>query len=58
MATAGKKKEFLCIMPDRPNVLELRKKVKAGHYEGIQPLIARGKLVDGGQFNEIYGIGS
>jgi hypothetical protein len=29
MATAGKKKEFLCIMPDRPNVLELRKKVKA-----------------------------
>ncbi|KAJ6072903.1 hypothetical protein N7467_010988 [Penicillium canescens] len=56
MATAGKKKEFLCIMPDRPNVLELRKKVKAGHYEGIQPLIAGGKLVDGGQFNEIYGI--
>jgi hypothetical protein len=28
MSTAGKKKEFLCIMPDRPNVLELRKKVK------------------------------
>ncbi|KAJ6013092.1 hypothetical protein N7522_003447 [Penicillium canescens] len=44
MATARKKKEFLCIMPDRPNVLELRKKVKGCHYEGIQPLIAGGKL--------------
>ncbi|KAJ5904679.1 uncharacterized protein N7473_001595 [Penicillium subrubescens] len=48
MATAGKKKEFLCIMPDRPNVLELRRKIKGGHYEGIQPLITGGKLVDGG----------
>lgn len=28
MSTKEKKKEFLCIMPDRPNVLELRKKVK------------------------------
>ena len=28
MATEGKRKEFLCIMPDRPNVLELRRKVK------------------------------
>jgi hypothetical protein len=23
----------------------------SGHYEGIQPLIAQGKLVDGGTFN-------
>ncbi|KAJ5112715.1 hypothetical protein N7532_000760 [Penicillium argentinense] len=52
MATTGKKKEFLCIMPDRPNVLELRKKVKGDHYEGIQPLIAEGKLVDGGAIFE------
>jgi hypothetical protein len=28
MATAHKKKEWLCILPDNPNVLELRKKVK------------------------------
>ncbi|KAJ5458315.1 hypothetical protein N7475_009703 [Penicillium sp. IBT 31633x] len=48
IATASKKKEFLCIMPDRPNVLELRKKVKSCHYEGIQPLIAGDNLVDGG----------
>ncbi|KAB8199453.1 hypothetical protein BDV34DRAFT_231189 [Aspergillus parasiticus] len=48
MATAGKGKEFLCIMPDRPNVVQLRTKTKNGHYEGIQSLIAGGKLVDGG----------
>ncbi|KAJ5766163.1 uncharacterized protein N7511_003779 [Penicillium nucicola] len=52
MATVAKKKEFLCIMPDRPNALELRKKVKGGHYEGIQPLISSGKLVDGGAIFE------
>ncbi|KAJ5453637.1 uncharacterized protein N7458_004593 [Penicillium daleae] len=51
MAT-GKKKEFLCILPDRPNILNLRKQVKYGHYEGIQPLIAQGKLVDGGAIFE------
>ncbi|KAJ5286746.1 YCII-like protein [Penicillium angulare] len=67
MATTGKKKEFLCLLPDRPNPLSIRKKVKgyddldnlnscwitliqhaSGHYEGIQPLIAQGQLVDGG----------
>ncbi|KAJ5388700.1 hypothetical protein N7509_011241 [Penicillium cosmopolitanum] len=48
MTSASKKKEFLCIMPDRPDVLAIRKNVKSGHYEGIQPLIADGKLVDGG----------
>jgi hypothetical protein len=26
-------------------------KSNSGHYEGIQPLIAQGKLVDGGQSN-------
>ncbi|CAI7662333.1 unnamed protein product [Penicillium manginii] len=35
-------------MPDRPDVLAKRKKAKSGHYQGIQPLIAAGKLVDGG----------
>lgn len=28
MATAAQKKEWLAILPDRPNVLEIRKKVK------------------------------
>ncbi|KAJ5985934.1 hypothetical protein N7499_007777 [Penicillium canescens] len=48
MVTAGKKKEYLCIMPDRPHVLDLRRKVKGGRYEGIQSLIVSGKLIDGG----------
>lgn len=30
----------------------------SGHYEGIQPLIADGKLVDGGQLNTNYWIPS
>ncbi|CAG8395762.1 unnamed protein product [Penicillium salamii] len=47
-----KKREFLCILPDNPGVLELRKKVKGGHYSGIQPLIAQGSLVDGGAIFE------
>ncbi|KAH8658974.1 hypothetical protein BGZ61DRAFT_370751 [Ilyonectria robusta] len=47
ISTGGQNKEFLCIMPDRPNVLEIRKKVKAAHYEGIKPLIASGKLAAG-----------
>lgn len=29
MATGTQKKEFLCILPDKPGVLELRKSVKA-----------------------------
>ncbi|KAF7563412.1 hypothetical protein G7046_g723 [Stylonectria norvegica] len=47
MSTALRK-EFLCILPDRPNVLSIRKQVKAAHYEGIQPLIAAGTLLIGG----------
>ncbi|CAG7972456.1 unnamed protein product [Penicillium salamii] len=47
-----KKREFLCILPDNSGVLELRKKVKSGHYSGIQPLIAQGSLVDGGAIFE------
>ncbi|KAK7227469.1 hypothetical protein V2G26_015472 [Clonostachys chloroleuca] len=52
MATGTQKKEFLCILPDKPGVLELRKSVKEGHYEGIKPLIASGKLPAGGAIFE------
>ncbi|XEV01260.1 hypothetical protein FSHL1_006547 [Fusarium sambucinum] len=44
----NRKKEFICFLPDNPNVLELRSKVKEKHYEGVKPLIASGKLVAGG----------
>ncbi|KAF3806348.1 hypothetical protein GCG54_00006110 [Colletotrichum gloeosporioides] len=47
MATRAPK-EFLCIMPDKPNVLQVRKQVKGQHYEGIKPLIESGRLVAGG----------
>ncbi|KAB8211385.1 hypothetical protein BDV34DRAFT_209046 [Aspergillus parasiticus] len=49
-----RKKEFLCVMPDKPDVLGLRKQVKGAHYEGIKPLIAAGKLVDGGAILEAH----
>ncbi|CAI7644340.1 unnamed protein product [Penicillium glandicola] len=51
MATA-RRKEFICILPDNPNVLAIRKQVKGLHYDGIQPLVATGKLVDGGAIFE------
>ncbi|KAJ5164290.1 YCII-related protein [Penicillium coprophilum] len=46
------RKEFLCILPDNANVLAIRRKVKRVHYDGIKPLIAAGKLVDGGAIFE------
>ncbi|EEU38319.1 uncharacterized protein NECHADRAFT_76950 [Fusarium vanettenii 77-13-4] len=52
MATGVVKKEWLAIMPDKPDVLEIRKKVKATHYEGIKPLIASGTLPAGGAIFE------
>ncbi|KAK2598270.1 hypothetical protein N8I77_011694 [Diaporthe amygdali] len=57
MATSTQKKEWLAILPDNVNVLEIRKKVKSepsisDHYEGIKPLIASGKLPAGGAIFE------
>ncbi|KAI9934252.1 hypothetical protein ASPWEDRAFT_26065 [Aspergillus wentii DTO 134E9] len=54
MATASPKKEWFCILPDKPNVLELRSKAKQGHYEGVGPLVAAGKLVAGGAMFESH----
>ncbi|KAF4823950.1 Aspercryptin biosynthesis cluster protein B [Colletotrichum tropicale] len=51
MATRAPK-ESLCIMPDKPNVLQVRKQVKGQHYEGIKPLIESGRLVAGGAMFE------
>ncbi|KAH7142882.1 hypothetical protein B0J13DRAFT_51382 [Dactylonectria estremocensis] len=52
MATSTRKKEWLAILPDNPNVLGIRKKVKGDHYEGIKPLIASGTLPAGGAIFE------
>ncbi|KAJ5959540.1 uncharacterized protein N7479_006690 [Penicillium vulpinum] len=51
-STSAQRKEFICILPDNPNVLAIRKQVKGLHYDGIKPLIAAGKLVDGGAIFE------
>ncbi|KAH8734462.1 hypothetical protein BGZ61DRAFT_527805 [Ilyonectria robusta] len=51
MAT-DKKREWLCILPDKANVLERRKEVKSQHYEAVKPLVASGKLVAGGAMFE------
>ncbi|PYH88626.1 hypothetical protein BO71DRAFT_391211 [Aspergillus ellipticus CBS 707.79] len=49
MATApAKKKEWLCILPDKPNVLEQRLKVRPIHVAGLKPLVEAGKMVVGG----------
>ncbi|PKY04484.1 hypothetical protein P168DRAFT_253636 [Aspergillus campestris IBT 28561] len=41
-------KEFLCILPDKPGALELRKQVRPTHIEGIKPLVESGRMVVGG----------
>ncbi|PYI23992.1 hypothetical protein BO99DRAFT_398572, partial [Aspergillus violaceofuscus CBS 115571] len=43
-----KKKEWLCILPDKPNVLDLRLQVRPTHYAELKPLIEAGKMVVGG----------
>ncbi|PYI26778.1 hypothetical protein BP00DRAFT_430011 [Aspergillus indologenus CBS 114.80] len=49
LATAPpKKKEWLCILPDKPNVLDLRLQVRPTHYAELKPLIEAGKMVVGG----------
>ncbi|PWY68951.1 hypothetical protein BO94DRAFT_503065 [Aspergillus sclerotioniger CBS 115572] len=47
VATASKK-EWLCILPDNPDALELRKQVRPTHMAGVGPLVQAGKLVAGG----------
>lgn len=46
------KKEFLCLLPDKPNVLEQRKIAGPLHHEQIKPQIASGTLVVGGGMYE------
>ncbi|KAG2417072.1 hypothetical protein HFD88_008290 [Aspergillus terreus] len=53
LATANsKQKEFLCILPDKPDALNLRKQVRPAHLEDIKPLVASGRVVAGGAMVE------
>ncbi|CAL5873893.1 uncharacterized protein PFLUO_LOCUS8176 [Penicillium psychrofluorescens] len=46
--SAPAKKEFLCILPDKPGAMAKRVEVRPAHLEGIKPLVAAGKVVAGG----------
>ncbi|CAI7615862.1 hypothetical protein N7533_002566 [Penicillium manginii] len=47
MSTAPKK-EFLCILPDKPGAQAKRLEVRPLHLEGVKPLVAGGSIVAGG----------
>ncbi|KAK9856205.1 hypothetical protein MYU51_000901 [Penicillium brevicompactum] len=47
MSTAPKK-EFLCILPDKPGAQAKRLEVRPLHLEGVKPLVASGAVVAGG----------
>ncbi|OQE21352.1 hypothetical protein PENSTE_c012G02145 [Penicillium steckii] len=42
------KKEFLCILPDKPGAQAKRLEVRPSHLEGVKPLVASGSIVAGG----------
>ncbi|KAJ5812264.1 hypothetical protein N7474_008565 [Penicillium riverlandense] len=46
--SAPAKKEFLCILPDKPGAMAKRIEVRPAHLEGVKPLVASGKVVAGG----------
>ncbi|KAL4956592.1 hypothetical protein BDW69DRAFT_79798 [Aspergillus filifer] len=54
-ATMATYKEFLCILPDKPGAHEKRLEVRPTHLENVKPLVAAGKVVDGGaMFNTAH----
>ncbi|ODM22365.1 hypothetical protein SI65_03211 [Aspergillus cristatus] len=46
--SAPTKKEFLCICPDKPGVVDKRLEVRGNHLEGATKLVSEGSLVLGG----------
>ncbi|KNG85840.1 YCII-related domain protein [Aspergillus nomiae NRRL 13137] len=42
------KKEFICLVPDKPDALQKRLDVRGQHLEGVRPLVANGTVVCGG----------
>ncbi|KAH8424417.1 YciI family protein [Aspergillus melleus] len=48
------KKEWLCIIPDKPNALERRLEVRPKHYEGVKGFVSSGKLLAGGAMFESH----
>ncbi|OQE91976.1 hypothetical protein PENNAL_c0008G07490 [Penicillium nalgiovense] len=48
MSSAPAKKEFLCILPDKPGAQAKRLEVRPQHLEGVKPNVASGAIVAGG----------
>ncbi|CAG8891123.1 unnamed protein product [Penicillium egyptiacum] len=48
MSSAPAKKEFLCILPDKPGAQAKRLEVRPKHLEGVKPNVATGAIVAGG----------
>ncbi|CAI7599572.1 unnamed protein product [Penicillium discolor] len=48
MSSAPAKREFLCILPDKPGAQAKRLEVRPKHLEGVKPLVASGAIVAGG----------
>ncbi|KAG0156833.1 hypothetical protein PDIDSM_4014 [Penicillium digitatum] len=48
MSSAPAKREFLCILPDKPGAQAKRLEVRPNHLEGVKPLVASGAIVAGG----------
>ncbi|RJE24155.1 YCII-related domain protein [Aspergillus sclerotialis] len=42
------RKEFLCIVPDKPGTVSKRVEVRGSHLEGVKPLVEKGDIVIGG----------
>ncbi|KAJ5229642.1 hypothetical protein N7489_010350 [Penicillium chrysogenum] len=47
MSSAPAKKEFLCILPDKPGAQAKRLEVRPKHLEGVKPNVASGAIVAG-----------
>ncbi|KAJ6108050.1 hypothetical protein N7523_009373 [Penicillium sp. IBT 18751x] len=54
MSSAPTKKEFLCILPDKPGMQAKRLEVRPAHLAGVKPNVESGFIVAGGAMLEAH----
>ncbi|KAJ5324239.1 hypothetical protein N7476_002839 [Penicillium atrosanguineum] len=54
MSSAPTKKEFLCILPDKPGMQAKRLEVRPTHLAGVKPNVESGFIVAGGMFSWFF----
>ncbi|KAJ5133940.1 hypothetical protein N7526_005305 [Penicillium atrosanguineum] len=54
MSSAPTKKEFLCILPDKPGMQAKRLEVRPTHLAGVKPNVESGFIVAGGAMLEAH----